>query len=98
MRTEIYQQGDGEWVAHVYLSRRNLMSLLAKLDGYPAGSAATLIGPDMYPPTFVSVEEDSVHYTHASRGDAVGVAGRMHPETEAVVAGKGDVEYGLMVR
>lgn len=100
MRTETYQRGDGEWVTHVYLSRRNLLALQAKLDGKPEGSSCTLMGPSVYPVTFVTAEEDDVHYAHESRGAAANVPGRMHPVTEAalVVDGKGDPEYGLEVR
>src|SRR3990167_5373676 len=98
MRTETYQRVDGEWVTHVYLSRRNLEALRAKLNGHPAESACTIQGPVMYPTTFVTAEEDDLHYAHSSRGEHVGEQGPMHPETEAVIAGRGDPEYGLVVR
>lgn len=99
MRTEVYQRADGEWVTHVFLSRRNLLSLLAKLDGAPLGSIRTIGGPIVYPATMVTAEEDDVHYEHESRAemDGVGAAGRMHPETEAAMEGKGDPEYGLRI-
>lgn len=102
MRTEVYQAGDGEWVTHVYLSRRNLLSLLAKLDEGPGASTGTLWGPPFYPVTGVTAEEDVVHYAHESRGESVGVAGRMSPATEAQILNTdkriGDPEYGLEVR
>lgn len=85
MRTEAYQRPDGEWVTHIYLSRRNLLTLLAKLDGHPEGSERTIQGPVTYPATTVTAEEDETHYAHESRGDAVGTAGWMHPETEAAM-------------
>ena len=84
MRTETYQRGDGEWVTHVYLSRRNLLSLLAKLDGAPATSVCTLVGPVFYPITIVTAEEDGAHYAHESRDDEP--PGPLHPATEAAVA------------
>lgn len=64
---------------HLVLSRRNLLALLAKLDGYPKESALTILGGDDAPGFLVSAEEDDVHY--ASRR-----AGVMHPDTEEVIA------------
>jgi len=57
----------------IILSRRNLESLLAKLDGHPPNSACT-IGNDGW---WIKAEENEVHY--AERELAAGI---MHPETE----------------
>lgn len=57
------------------LSRRNLLTLLAKLDGYPPNSACTIMGGSDAPGVLVRAEEDDVHYQDRP-------AGRMHPETE----------------
>lgn len=65
----------------VYLSRRNLRTLLAKLDGYPEWTAATLFFDQPETPRlWVIGEEDEAHYSHPSR-EGMG-AGIMHPETE----------------
>lgn len=58
----------------IVLSRRNLLSLLAKLDGHPKGSACTLFRQGWG----IRAEEDEKHYK--SRPYA---PGPMHPETEA---------------
>lgn len=89
MRTETYQRPDGEWVTHVYVSRRNLLTLLAKLDGHPEGSERTIQGPNLYSATTITAEEDEVHYAHESRGEAVGRPGAMHPRTEREVVAAG---------
>jgi hypothetical protein len=68
-----------ESTVHVTLSRRNLLSLLAKLDGHPAGSSCTLIRystPDKWSALIVQAEEDAVHYADRTPGP-------MHPDTEA---------------
>lgn len=57
------------------LSRRNVESLLAKLNGHPVNSACT-IGRDG---AWVRVEEDDVHYADRE------APGRMHPATETVL-------------
>ncbi len=68
---------------HVFLSRRNVETLLAKLDGYPPDSACTIVGPALYDEAFaVTAEEDCPHYDHESRGEVRGEAGTMHPDTE----------------
>lgn len=90
VRTEVYQTRDGEWVTRVVLSRRNLLSLLAKLDGHPPDSACTISGPEVYPATAVVAEEDDAHYAHFSRGGLLGRAGRMHPDTEAALPDRPD--------
>lgn len=55
----------------VTLSRRNLLSLLAKLDGHPPGSSCTLGKGSVW----VRAEEDAAHYGSRTPGP-------MHPETE----------------
>lgn len=60
----------------VILSRRNLMTLLAKLDGHPKGSACAIIGGDDAIGIAVIAEEDEIHY--AGR-----IPGVMHHETES---------------
>jgi len=59
----------------IKVSRRNLLSLLTKLDGKPQNSACTLAGGDDAVGWFLIAEEDAVHYAERS-------AGRMHAETE----------------
>lgn len=60
------------------LSRRNLRTLLAKLDGAPTGSACAILGGDEAPGFIVKAEEDEVHYAERP-------AGLMHPDTEAAL-------------
>lgn len=72
MRSE--RTSDGK--LRVVLSRRNIAALLAKLDGYPPGSALTLAGDHCDPPFDVVAEEDDVHY-----GNRVVPAGPLHPLT-----------------
>jgi len=55
----------------VWLSRRNLLALLAKLDGYPQESSCTLVKDGLA----VTAEEDKDHYNGVK-------GGKMHPETE----------------
>ena len=57
---------------HIELSRRNLLSLLAKLDGHPPNSACTIISP-MPSPIEVSVTavEDEAHYSDRPAGQMV---------------------------
>jgi hypothetical protein len=65
----------------LYLSRRNLLALLVKLDGSPPKSARTLISPSN---AFqVTAESDLEHYNHPSREDAT--PGPMHPATELMM-------------
>jgi hypothetical protein len=61
----------------VVLSRRNLLALLAKLDGAPNGSAMAIMGGADAPGCIVRAEEDDVHY-----GDRPEGPGPMHPDTE----------------
>lgn len=62
------------------LSRKNLLTLLAKLDGYPEDSQYTILGGDEAPGILVKAEENEVHYAHRE-------AGIMHTETEAHIRG-----------
>ena len=64
---------------YVMLSRRNLLTLLAKLDGHPPGSACMIRGGTDAPKLYVMAEEDDVHYQDRGRGT-------VHPDTEAAVA------------
>lgn len=65
----------------VILSRRNLEAMLAKLNGHPPNSGLTALGSrDDAPGLILRVEENEPHYAH--RG---GVAGEVHPETEAAI-------------
>lgn len=63
--------------AQITLSRRNLQTLIAKLDGFPKESKAHLMRDDPLTGSrlVVVAEEDDVHY--ADR-----VPGAMHLETE----------------
>ena len=68
----------------VTLSRRNLLTLLAKLDGYPADSACTIVFPGVEGPQLrVHAEEDAQHYAHRAAPP-----GPMHPDTEERVRGR----------
>lgn len=58
----------------VELTRRNLMTLLAKLDGHPAGSACT-ISKDGFE---VKAVENAEHYSDRRPGE-------IHPDTAAKV-------------
>jgi hypothetical protein len=67
-------------LVQVVLSRRNLLSLLAKLDGHPSDSACAIdrtIGETILT---VVAEEDDDHYSGR------GIIGVMHPETEEAIA------------
>lgn len=59
----------------IVLSRRNLLALLAKLDGHPPYAVCQLVGGNEARGVMVRAEEDDVHYADRP-------AGRMHPETE----------------
>lgn len=63
---------------HLVLSRRNLLTLLMKLDGYPPWSLCTITGGEDALGFIVTAEEDEVHY-------ATRPAGLMIPETEAAL-------------
>jgi hypothetical protein len=87
MRVERTQPG----ALRVVLSRRNLLSLLAKLDGNPAYSACTIGAPAQYTEnvgvhvyvTVVDAEDNPEHYSHPER--EAHSPGPMHPATEAAL-------------
>lgn len=83
MKTIIHDSGRIE----VRVSRRNLLTLLAKLEGDPSNSACTILGPAVWPATTLVAEEDDVHYNDAERVEEVGDnrPGHMHPDTEVVI-------------
>lgn len=62
-------------VTRVILSRRNLLALLAKMDGYPPDSGCSIEGGSDAQGYVISAEEDNIHYRDRP-------AGRMHPVTE----------------
>ena len=70
-----YVPGDETNIQRIELSRRNLISLLAKLDGNPPNSACTLIDPDNR--IAVKAVEDAEHYEAEGR-----LPGPMHEDTE----------------
>jgi hypothetical protein len=66
---------DGQTLT-ITLSRRNLQSILAKLDGHPPDSACTIFnGPFEGYLLVLKGEDDDVHYTDEAPG-------LMHPATE----------------
>jgi len=67
----------------VTLSRRNLLTLLAKLDGHPPNSACTIVlpGGGEGPGLVVRAEENDAHYQARPEPP-----GPMHPDTEARMA------------
>ena len=68
----------------VTLSRRNLLTLLAKLDGHPPNSACTIVLPgDEGPDLQVRAEDDDAHYQQRPEPP-----GAMHPETESHLAAR----------
>jgi hypothetical protein len=74
---------DNRHPKHVYitLSRRHLLTLLAKLDGKPASSLRTIyIGGGNQPLLVVTAEDDDMHY--GSRGYG---PGPMHQDTERAI-------------
>jgi hypothetical protein len=75
MRFELDESG-----IRVTMSRRNLLTLIAKLDGHPPESLCTIGGGDAFIPYFVTAEEDDVHYAHPSRNGIP--PGLMIKETE----------------
>lgn len=67
----------------IALSRRNLLTLLAKLDGHPPFSACTISFPGAKeePALVVTAEPGDLHY-----GRRAAPPGPMHPETEVSIA------------
>jgi hypothetical protein len=59
-----------ESVITVELTRRNLKSLLAKLDGFPADSACTIY-LEGAPTLIVTAVEDEVHYSDRPAGPMI---------------------------
>lgn len=59
----------------IVLSRRNLLTLLTKLDGYPPNSYCMISGGTDAPGVVIRAEEDHIHYDDRP-------AGEMHPDTE----------------
>lgn len=72
-----------EGIVNVVLSRRNLETLIAKLDGFPKGSACEIFcqanprDPKREPLFYVKAEENALHYSGRPSPP-----GEMHPETE----------------
>lgn len=69
----------------IILSRRNLRSLLAKLDGHPPDSACTIQGGVEAWGYFVKAEEDEAHYASRAEWPQETKWGPMHPTTEEVL-------------
>lgn len=69
----------------VELSRTNLLTLLAKLDGNPVNSACTLMKPagDTGEVWLIKAVEDVEHYADRPRGE-------MHPATETAILRLGE--------
>lgn len=81
MNVNVVQGEHAPELVQVILSRRNLQSLLAKLDGHPPDSACTIdrnIGETLLT---VVAEEDDDHYS-----DRAIMRGAMHPDTEEAIA------------
>lgn len=55
----------------IELSRRNLLSLLAKLDGHPPDSARTIFSNMQLPFVFIKAVEDAEHYSDRPAGAMV---------------------------
>lgn len=69
----------------VILSRRNLKTLLAKLDGHPPNSACAIGGGIDAPGLWVIAEEDEAHYANREVPAGMTKYGPMHPDTEAAI-------------
>lgn len=63
---------------HLVVSHRNLVSLLAKLDGHPPESYCTIVGGDEADGWVLTAEVDQRHYAHRPPG-------WMHEDTEAAI-------------
>jgi len=63
----------------VVLSRRNLLTLLAKLDDRPKGSTKQIAKAEFIGDVVIKAEEDDTHYKGRKPG-------RMHHETEIAIA------------
>ena len=69
----------------VILSRRNLLTLLAKLDGHPVDSACTIRGGVDAPGLWITAQEDDEHYKDRVVPEGMTQYGPMHPDTEAAL-------------
>lgn len=71
---------------HIELTRRNLLTLLAKLNGSPPESACEIVKASEDDGFFWTIKavEDEVHYADRRPG-------AMHPDTEAVLSAYQDV-------
>lgn len=74
----IVRNPDGTPIGLV-VSRRNLLSMIAKLDGHPNPSANTLI----YDGFYLAAEENELHYSNPERDTST--PGRAHPDTETTI-------------
>ena len=74
----------------IILSRRNLQSLLAKLDGHPPDSACMIGGGSDALGFFVKAEEDDVHYADRVVPSGWKPYGVMHPDTERAIRKEND--------
>lgn len=68
------------YLIKVTLSRRNLLALLAKLDGQPYESMCTIYTETPYGKLSVKAQEDAIHYK-----DRPLPPGEMHPDTETQI-------------
>lgn len=80
------ERNDAGEATALVVSRRNLQTLIAKLDGHPPNSACTIGAPSQYGQFEIRAEEDDVHYDHPSREEARGLSGIMHPDTERALS------------
>ncbi len=84
MRVEYNDDGT---VKGLVVSRRNIITMLAKLNGSPEDSARTIMAPNVEgrDPFYLKAEEDAEHYFGPARTEsgAHEGAGLMHPDTEA---------------
>jgi hypothetical protein len=89
--------GGKRLICTVVLSRRNLLTLLGKLEGHPAGSKRRIENSDCWREgepvddviLVLLAEEDAEHY-----GRRPAPPGPMHPETERFVATHGGYTEG----
>lgn len=58
-------------ITSVVLSRRNLLALLAKLDGHPPNSLCSIDGGADAPGFMVTAEEDHFHYRDRPAGEMI---------------------------
>ena len=70
----------------IELSRRNLLSLLAKLDGHPPNSACSIMAPNDMPGWTVHAVEDAEHYADRPAGQMIAETERMLPYDQRMAA------------